>query len=79
MSKERAARASFGALLPGDVLIHRSNEADAVVVTRVGTKLDFLHLMDGRFLFSWVFAAEPIPPPYDVIRGETVLFRSETE
>ncbi len=74
---ERTERPLYQSLLPGDVLVHRSNETDAVMVTRVGSRLDLFHLIDGRFLPSWVFAASAIPGPYDVIRGEEVLFSHE--
>lgn len=42
-------------------------------MTRVGDRLDFLQLVDGRFLESWVSAIAVIPPPYEVTRGREVL------
>lgn len=76
MSKERATRALFGVLLPGDVLVHCSNENDIFMVVRVGTRLDFLHLIDGRYREAWVFAGASIPDPYDVVRGDAVIIGS---
>lgn len=72
MSKERA-RASFGILLPGDVLVHRSNEKDVTMVVRTGEKLDFKHLIDGRYLAAWVPACAEIPKQYTVVRGSEVI------
>lgn len=72
MSKERA-RASFGILLPGDVLVHRSNERDVTMVVRVGERLDLKHLIDGRYLEAWVAASAEIPKQYTVVRGDNVV------
>lgn len=72
MSKGRA-RASFGVLLPGDVLVHRSNEKDVTMVVRVGERLDFKHLIDGRYLEAWVQASAEIPKQYTVVRGSEVV------
>lgn len=68
-----STRAAFGILLPGDVLVHRFNLNDVVLVLRVGTRLDLLHLGDGRHLESWVAASSPIPAPYDVVRHGSLL------
>lgn len=73
MNKECAARTLFGVLLPGDVLVHRAVESDTAVVLRVGTRLDFLHLYDGRILEAWVEASSEIPQAYDVVRGDEVI------
>jgi len=77
VSKERAKRPSFGILLPGDVLVHRSNERDVFMVVRVGDRLDFQQLIDGRYLASWVPACSSVQPEYSVVRGDSVLFSHE--
>lgn len=73
------ARASFGVLLPGDVLVNCVNEKDVFMVTRVGQRLDFLHLIDGRFLEARVAASDKILPTYDVVRGTEVIIESDWE
>lgn len=76
LTKQRAKRPSFGILLPGDVLVHRSNERDIAIVTRVGTRLDLRNLVDGRHLEAWVFAGSSIPPEYTVVRGDEIIVRA---
>jgi hypothetical protein len=75
VSEERA-RASFGVLLPGDVLVHRSNEKDVTMVVRVGQRLDFKQLIDGRYLEAWVPASAEIPKQYTVVRGSEVVVQA---
>ncbi len=74
---QAADRASFGSLLPGDVLVHRSNDRDTILVTRVGHRLDLYQLIDGRRLVAWVSAAAMIPYPYHVVRGESVIVEAQ--
>lgn len=68
-----STRITFSALLPGDVLVHRSNEKDVFMVVRAGNRLDFKHLIDGRFLPAWVAACAAIPMEYSVVRGNEVV------
>lgn len=77
MSKERAKRPSFGTLLPGDVLVNVTSEKDVFMVLRVGQRLDFYHMIDGRHLPSRVVASEKIMPQYDVVRGDSVIIASD--
>lgn len=65
-----ANRSTFEDLVPGDVLVHRTNPKDVILVLRVGARLDLLNLVDGRRLDSWVAASAPIPYPYDIVHGE---------
>jgi hypothetical protein len=76
VSVPRRARISFGSLLPGDVLVHRTNENDTVLVVRVGERLDLFNLNDGRFIGSWVKASSIVPWPYCVVRGDAVIAES---
>lgn len=76
MTKERAKR-TFSELKPGDVLLNCQDQNDTFVVIRVGDRLDFLHLMDGRFLPAWVEAWKPINAAYDVVREGRIVYHNE--
>jgi hypothetical protein len=77
VTKRYSSRALFGDLLPGDVLVHTNWNNDLTIVLRVGERLDLFDLIDGRLLEAWVAADSPIPPPYEVLRGGTVVIHNE--
>lgn len=72
-------RTRFSTLLPGDVLVNVASEKDVFMVLRVGERLDFYHMIDGRHLPSRVAASDKIMPQYDVVRGDAVIIASDWE
>lgn len=71
-----AAQRTFSALKPGDVLLNCQDQNDTFMVVRVGDRLDFLHLIDGRFLPGRCAADKQINDAYDVVREGRIVFHN---